>query len=143
MTSKLMTLAVLVALALVASAPAPGAETASSPRLVRQVLAALTPEQAEAIAAGADASTILVEDGKTLAQLIAETAETSVELAYTPVDPCTIVRTAGAAAGSLLAGETRGFRARGSLSDQGGAIGGCGVPGDARALAVIARIARA
>lgn len=144
MTSNTQRLVGLIALALLGSASARAAERTWNPRLLRQVLAALTPEQAAAFAAGADASAVLVEDGKTLDQVIAAAvAETSVELAYTPVDPCALVRTAGAAAGALLAGETRAFRARGSLSAQGGAVGGCGVPDDARAIAVIARVAGA
>ena len=111
-----------------------------SPRLERRVRAALDAEQREAFAAGAAASEIVLADGQTLEELlIAAAAEAEQPLAYVALDPCLLVRTAGSAAGALQPGQIRGFRARGSLRPQGGAIAGCGVPEGARALAVIAR----
>ncbi len=111
-----------------------------SPRLERRVLEALGPEQREAFAAGAPASEIVLADGQTLEELLVRAAaEGSTPLAYTPFDPCLLVRTAGSAAGALQPGETRAFQAHGNLRPQGGAIGGCGVPEEARALAVILR----
>ena len=112
-----------------------------SPRLERRVLEALDEEQAAAFAAGVPASEIVLADGLTLdALLVQAAAEASAPLAYTPLDSCLLVRTAGSVAGALRAGETRPFAARGNLSGQGGAIGGCGVPPEARALAVTIRV---
>jgi hypothetical protein len=131
----------LAGLAVLASAGAPPAVTAS-PRLERRVLEALTANQAEAFARGADPTSIVLAGGETLAELLARVVkETAVELSYTPVDPCVLVRTVSSAAGPLAAGETRAFRARGSLSAQGGTRTGCGVPDDAQALAAIVRVA--
>lgn len=138
MTSK--TLDILVVLALLVSSAA-RAEGNGNPRLGRRVLEALTAAQAEDFAAGADPAGIRLETGETLAQVLARmAAEARVELAYTPLDPCVVVRTASTATGALAAGETRAFRARGSLRAQGGASSGCGVPADAKALAVILRV---
>ena len=112
-----------------------------SPRLERRVLEALDEEQAAAFAAGAPASEIVLADGLTLAELLVQAAtEAGTPLAFTPLDPCLLVRTAGSAAGALRASETRPFAARGNLGGQGGAIGGCGVPPEARALAVVVRV---
>ena len=117
-----------------------GAAQPASPRLERRVLAALDERQAAAFAAGAPASEIVLADGATLAELLAQAAaEIGAPLAYTPLDPCLLVRTAGSAEGGLRGGETRSFFARGNLAAQGGAIAGCGVPGEARALAVAVR----
>jgi hypothetical protein len=128
----------LVAIALLGSSAAQA--ELWSPRLQRQVVEALTPQQAEAFANGADPATILVADGTTLEQFLAEAAAANgAQLAYTPIDPCPLVRTTSAAAGGLAAGESRGFRARGNLAAQGGAATGCGIPTDAQALAVVVR----
>lgn len=133
--------ATTLSLGLAGSGVAQTAET-PSPRLERRVLQALSPPQAEAFAHDADPAEIVLEDGETLAQLLARAkAEAGVELAFTPLDPCVLVRTAGSTAGALAAGETRAFRARGSLSAQGGAVAGCGIPADAQALAAIVRVA--
>jgi len=142
MTSKTFSagLCVLVGLALFASGAAHAAPL-SNPRLERLALAALTADQAKAFAAGAAASTIVLASGKTLEQVLAEVLEeTTIELAYTPLDPCTLVDTLRTPAGLFKAGETRSFRARGALDGQGGALAGCGVPADAKALAVVARV---
>jgi hypothetical protein len=130
-------------IALGALAAAAGqAQEAWSPRLERQVLEALDPRQEDAFAAGADPSEITLEDGRTLAELIAEAAaEAAVPLAYTPLDPCPLVRTVRSTAGSLTPSEPRPFLARGDLRDQGGTRAGCGVPADARVLAVVVRAA--
>jgi hypothetical protein len=110
------------------------------PRLERRVLEALDDERAAVFAAGTPASEIVLADGVTLAELLAQAeADASAPLAFTPLDPCLLVRTAGSVEGVLRAGETRSLRVRGNLADQGGAIGGCGVPTEGRALAVVAR----
>jgi hypothetical protein len=64
-------------------------------------------------------------------------------LVYVASPPCTLVRTAGSPAGRLAAGETRAFRARGPLDlrAQGGPAGGCGIPAEARVVAVTLRLA--
>jgi hypothetical protein len=111
-----------------------------SPRLERRVREALTREQAAAFAAGADPRDVQLADGETLDQLFAAAAaEASRGLAYTPLDPCTLVRTGGAVP-ALAAGATRDFLARGNLERQGGSGLGCGVPATARALAVTLRV---
>jgi hypothetical protein len=134
MTRRGSELAVFLLLAVSASGAA--AQT-WSPRLERRVLEALDLEQAEAFAAGVEPSEIVLADGRTLEELLAQAAaKTSVSLVYTPLDPCLLVRTAGAAGGALTPGAARAFRVRGNLREQGGAIGGCGVPAEARALAV-------
>src|SRR5688500_6863254 len=90
-----------------------------SPRLQRRVLEALDEEQAAAFAAGAPASEIVLTDGSTLAELLEHAAaEANAPLAFTPLDSCLIVRTAGSEAGALQPGETRAFLARGNLSAQ-------------------------
>ena len=63
-------------------------------------------------------------------------------LAYHPMSPCTLVRTVASADGALVANETRDFLARGALDlrPQGGAIGGCGIPHDARVLLATLRL---
>jgi hypothetical protein len=132
----------VLAVAALASAgvdPGSAANTVSpSPRAERRVLEALAPAQAEKLLAGAPASSIVFDDGTTLAQLVGlAAADAGVELAFTPVDPCVVVRTAGTARGPLAANEVRAFLARGDLGGQGGAAGGCGIPAEARALAAI------
>jgi hypothetical protein len=135
--------AALVALGLLAASAAVARAT-TSPRLERQVLEALSPAQARAFAEGADPTTIVLADGSTLDRLLARAvAESGVQLAFTPLDPCVVVRTAGASAGALADGEARAFRAREGLAGQGGAGGGCGVPAEARALSVIVRVTAA
>jgi hypothetical protein len=92
-------------------------------RVTRRTLEALTPAQLEAFLGGADAKNIVLDNGDTLARFVGRAAaEAAVGLAYTPVDPCVVLRTAGTTAGQLAAGKIRGFLARGNL----GAQGGCG-----------------
>ena len=128
----------LVVLSLAHDDPAHAAEKVSpSPRAERRVRAALAPAQAAALVAGAPADRVVLDSGQTLAELVDLAAdEAGVELAFTPVDPCPIVRTT-AARGPLAANEVRAFRARGDLGAQGGAVAGCGVPAEARAVAAI------
>jgi hypothetical protein len=66
-------------------------------------------------------------------------------LVYSPIGPCTLVRTAGSASGRLDDGETRPFLARGAvdLRPQGGSAGGCGIPEEAAVLVVSLRLAGA
>lgn len=110
-----------------------------SPRMQRRVAAALGEREARAFAAGADPSEVVLPSGETLEQLLERAgAETGEQLGYTPVDPCLLVRTAGGG-GRLEPAQTRSFVARGSLVAQGGAVAGCGVPQEARALAVVLR----
>src|SRR5688500_17589895 len=118
---------------------APAVAEAPGGRIQRQGLAALAPWQAEAFAAGAPASEIVLADGRTLEELLVAAAENEVPLTFTPLPACTLVRTARSEAGALGAGETRPLRAGGNLRAQGGPARGCGVPAEARALAVIAR----
>lgn len=63
-------------------------------------------------------------------------------LVLVPVAPCVLARTAGSVEGVLRPDTTRMFLARGQvdLSAQGGAPGGCGIPGEAQALALTVRI---
>ncbi len=137
MTGKRFRLVAMASLAVLARA---AAAQEWSPRLERRVLEALDPWQAEAFAAGAKASEIVLADGRTLEELLVEAAaEVNVPLAYMPVDACQLVRTAGSPAGPLQPGEARPFRARGNLRAQGGAAGGCGLPAAARALAIVTR----
>lgn len=137
MTSPRTTwLALLLAIVLCAA----GAAQPPSPGWERRVLAALDARQAAAFAAGAPATEIVLADGRTLAELLAQAAaEVATPMTFTALDPCLLARTVGAAEDALRAGETRSFRVRGNLSAQGGAIAGCGVPGEARALAVAVR----
>jgi hypothetical protein len=112
-----------------------------SPRLQRRAAAALSAEQARSFADGASPANIVLASGGTLAELIERAAaQAAAPLAYTPVDPCLLVRTAGSTAGALAAGATRAFRARGNLGPQGGARAGCGVPETASVLAVAVRV---
>jgi hypothetical protein len=117
-----------------------GAAQEWSPRLQRRVLEALDRQHEDALAAGAQPSAIVLADGSTLQDLLAQAAaEAGEPLVYVPLDPCQLVRTAGSTAGPLAAGETRAFRVRGGLRSQGGTDTGCGVPAAARALAVVVR----
>lgn len=63
-------------------------------------------------------------------------------LVYVPLPTCVLARTVRAEAGKMLPNEVRAFFARGNvdLSAQGGSSSGCGVPVDAQALLVSARI---
>ncbi len=65
------------------------------------------------------------------------------DLVFTPVTPCRIVDTRYAAAGAILAGQTRYFDMDGSnFSTQGGYSGSCGIPyGVARAVAMTITVA--
>jgi hypothetical protein len=111
-----------------------------SPRVERRAAAALGADQVQELVDGAAPADITLASGGTLADLLELAAEeAAAPLAYTPVDPCLLVRTAGSAGGALAPGETRAFRARGGLGPQGGALAGCGVPEAARALAVVVR----
>ena len=81
--------------------------------------------------------------GLTLEELLLkEAADGQQPLAFTALDPCLLVRTAGTTAGTLKLGQARAFRARGSLRGQGGAIAGCGISAEARALALVIRALR-
>ena len=70
-----------------------------------------------------------------------QAAEEDLQLGYTAIDSCSLVRTVASTAGELVAGEARTFAARGDLGSQGGAFIGCGIPEDAHALAVVVRVA--
>lgn len=72
-------------------------------------------------------------------------AATEQGLVLVPVSSCLLARTMGTAAGALRPNAARAFLARGpvDLSPQGGAAGGCGIPAEAQALAVILRVERA
>ncbi len=142
MIHRTATLAFLTGLTVVTGAAWSG--EAWSPRLERRVLDALDPKQLQQLAEGAEPADVRLDDGRTVAELIAQEAEAAAAtLAFTPTDPCVLVRTVASAAGPISAGETRSFMARGGLSPQGGALAGCGVPSDAQALAVLLRIAGA
>ena len=111
-----------------------------SPRLERLVLPSIDAAAARALAEGVETASIRLADGRALSDAVAAAADDSqVGLAFTPTDPCVLVRTAGSAAGALRSGEKRGFVARGSLTAQGGAGAGCGVPPEARVVAVLLR----
>lgn len=64
-------------------------------------------------------------------------------LVYVPSEPCILARTVGSALGKLAGDEIRPFLVRdpASLSFQGGAATGCGVPPEAAAIAVTVRVA--
>lgn len=142
MTGLKLMVAVLATLGALVGTAAVQAQQTWSPRLERQVLEALDEQQAEAFAAGADPAAITFADGGTLAELIARAAaEAAAPLGYTPLDPCVLVRTARSPAGLLTPSEPRSFLARGRLGSQGGTRGGCGVPAEARAIAVVVRAA--
>jgi hypothetical protein len=109
--------------------------------LERQVLAALSPEQAAAYRSGDDPSSIYVGDGMTLAEVIAKALGTGSQLDYVPVPQCPLADTQ--AVGDMAAGETRLFAASGDdLSLQGGSSSGCGIPADAAAVLVAFRLRR-
>ncbi len=116
------------------------APSAGSPRLERRLAAVLDAASAAALARGDDPGAIVLADGRTLAELLAAEAAGSAPLAFTPIAPCTLVRTAATAAGAFAGNEERSLQARGGLAAQGGSAAGCGIPDDARALALIARV---
>src|SRR5688572_12629645 len=92
MTGRRLALAA-VALLVVATHPLAAREWS---HLERRVLAALDSWQVEAFAAGAPPSAIVLADGRTLEDLLVEAAAAeNAPLAYTPLDPCQLVRTAG------------------------------------------------
>jgi hypothetical protein len=141
MTARLRLTAVCWTLLTLAAA-AVALEPPPSPRLVRRISAALGPAQTAELLGGRDPLDIVLADGRSLDELLrAEAAEIDTGLLYTPVDPCILVRTAGSLAGRLVADEVRDFQAHGDLLAQGGRHGGCGVPVEARVLAVSVRTA--
>ncbi len=75
---------------------------------------------------------------------LAESAEIGADgLVLVSLSPCLLVRTVSSPAGRLGADEVRGFVARGETADlsaQGGSKLGCGIPDEARALAVSLRL---
>ena len=128
----------LMAAVLLCALAAPVTGQGSDARL-EQVIDALDAQQRAALAAGVHPSEIVL-DTLTLEDVLRQVAaEAPARLTYTPLAACPLVRTAGSVAGVLQAGQTRAFRARVDLASQGGAIGGCGVPAEARVLAVVVR----
>jgi hypothetical protein len=128
-----------LSLGLLCAATAHGGGT-WSPRIERLVLPAIDEPAARALAEGADPTSIRLADGRSLDDAVAAAAgEAELGLAFTPADPCVLVRTSGSPAGPLQAGEARLFAARGGLISQGGAKAGCGVPAEARVVAVLLR----
>ncbi len=101
--------------------------------LDRQILKLVTENQLDQLLGGTDPSEIYLSNGETLSALAARTQEEeSRNLVFAPISPCRLIDTRGTAEGYVLAGETRGFRVRASDSgyaEQGGAEGGCGLPG--------------
>ena len=108
-----------------------------------RLLDALTPEQAEAFAAGEDPRSIVLESGETLASFIASLLSGGQGLVYVSLDACKVLRTVASVAGSMAAEEQRDFFVRGpatDLSAQGGSDMGCLVPTDAVAVAMHFRV---
>jgi hypothetical protein len=105
--------------------------------LETRALAAMTPEQAEAYAAGTDPEQIVLQDGATLAELLAALLAGGQGLVYVPLESCVVLRTVDTPAGALAADESREFFVRGTdLSAQGGSATGCLVPAEAVAVAL-------
>ncbi len=106
-------------------------EDTSISALERRILQVLTPEQADAYAAGQDPEEILVPGGECLATFIDRTERTrAAGLVIRPIEPCTLVDTRVAGT-RLAARERRTVRARGPAADysaQGGSAEGCGIP---------------
>ncbi len=98
----------------------------------RRILQALTPDQAERYAQGAEADTIVLPNGENLAEFIERQEETTAAgLVYKPLGaPCTVLDTRRIGA-KLGANETRALKLRGQetdYSEQGGSARGCGIP---------------
>ncbi len=110
--------------------------------LEQAVLEVLTPEQYAAFVEGADARSLVLASGETLADfLLRQPSKGSVAggLVYFPVPTCTVVRTPLSAAGKMATNEIRDFVVRGvgkDLSSQGGSKTGCGVPTEAESIVV-------
>ncbi len=101
--------------------------------LDRQILKFVHESQLDQLLDGTDPADIYLSNGETLSVLAAKTQmESSRNLFFAPVAPCRLIDTRNAPEGYLLAGETRGFRVRETetgYAAQGGAEGGCGLPG--------------
>ncbi len=116
------------------------AEDPSVGRLERAVLEVLTPEQHAAFVAGADARSLVLASGETLADFLARQPSkgpVAAGLVYFPVPTSTVARTSLSAAGQMAANEIRDFTVRGvgtDLSSQGGSATGCGVPLEAESI---------
>ncbi len=108
--------------------------------LEQAVLEVLTPEQYTDFVNGADAHSLVLTSGETLADfLLRQPSKGAVTggLAYFPVPTCTVVRTPLSAAGKMATNEIRDFVVRGvgtDLSSQGGSATGCGVPIEAESI---------
>lgn len=106
----------------------------------RQILQALTTEQADAYAAGANPQDLLLASGETLDDLMARILGKGMGemgLVYYPLPTCVLVRTVDSVAGPLQPDGVRNLVARGEtldLSAQGGSPTGCGIPLAAKAL---------
>ena len=108
-----------------------------------RLLEAMTPQQAEAFAAGEDPRSIYLESGESLASFIASLLAGGQGLVYVPQDRCQVLRTFISVDGPMAAGEKRDFIVRGpatNLSDQGGSDTGCLVPTEAVAVAMHFRV---
>jgi hypothetical protein len=102
----------------------------------RLILYAVTPEQARDYYQGADAKSILLENGETLQQYLDRQSVSTGNLYYPLSGPCPLFSLEGL--GYL---EPTAVRARGQdLSDQGGSSTGCDIPQDATALMIWLRI---
>ncbi len=113
---------------------------------VDAVLEALGPEQLDQFLDGADPGSLVLDDGKTLDDLLdrhfAKGAVAS-GLVYFPVAPCPVADTTSAVAGKLGTWEIRQLVIRGettNLSVQGGSASGCGVPVAAESIVANFRI---
>ncbi len=108
--------------------------------LEQAVLEVLTPEQYTAFIDGADAGSLVLASGETLADFLSRQPSKGAVaggLVYFPVPTCTVVRTALSAAGKMAANEVRDVVVRGvgtDLSAQGGSATGCGVPTEAESI---------
>lgn len=108
--------------------------------LDRHLLQALTPEQYQAFADGADPESLVLASGETLTALLdreLNKGAVAAGLVYHPVATCTVVRTPLSDAGRMGTNEVRNFIVRGTatdLSSQGGSATGCGVPQNAEAI---------
>ncbi len=117
----------------------PDPENDRTTPLERRILHALSPEQAEAFAAGADPRTLVLSSGQTLAEYLTSLKVLTSGLVYSPVDSCTVLRTGQSVDGPLTGSPIRDLNVRGEtidLSSQGGSATGCGIPADAEAVLI-------